>query len=262
MKLYSLIIIDSLQELKLINNTKCFCIINGEIKYFNFKKNTIIDISKDWLQLENYESIFNKFNESESTFHFHKLVKFVDYSNYDKIINEDLKKNIEKHKKYEQPKTTLDFNFRKVKEFNSNFEKLIFTTTFECISKRKFHNDNILLKNIPSVGARHGIELFYNSNGLYNFNPIFKKLSLTKKTIHSLENQYTLVIRPDVYMWRYNTSYCLFDIYYDIGHIIGNLKIIQSFINHQHNIVFRFNDRLLNSELFTQDLLPIISLEV
>ncbi|MFE0305542.1 hypothetical protein, partial [Bacillus altitudinis] len=38
-------------------------------------------------------------------------------------------------------------------------------------------------------------------------------------------------IRPSVYMWRYKSSSYLTDIYFDIGHILANISLVNSLNN-------------------------------
>lgn len=239
----------------MLNSTKSFVLLNKSILYNNFKKDLSVYIDKNWITEVNYLSLFNDFSFDDSIASLHKKVKFFDYTNYNSLIEKDYNINLKKHIISKQPELTLGEFGVKLDNIDVRFLKL-FSLVFGAKAIVNFHKDKVFLKNVPSVGARHGIELLYlREKILYYFNPIFKEFFKFEIPVNEFEgdNLYIIAIRPEVYMWRYDTSYCMFDIYYDIGHILGCLSLLAYLKN--MNINFHY---IQDNFLFNENILPIL----
>lgn len=93
-----------------------------------------------------------------------------------------------------------------------------------------------LLKCVPSLGARHGLEAYianYDDSimlpkGIFHYgvkdHQLIKIADLKDEKISHLLLFITVVF--DRYQWRYRHSWNYKDIYYDLGHVIGQLKAI------------------------------------
>lgn len=102
------------------------------------------------------------------------------------------------------------------------------------IALRKFHCDTIQLKPTPSVGARHGLELFVQRNdGLYYYDCARHALIAVEKGLSKFEGdlRFHVMVRAEVYMWRYPYGSCLLDVYFDLGHTISNMALIAKVLN-------------------------------
>ncbi|MDO3664897.1 hypothetical protein [Acinetobacter higginsii] len=248
----------------MLNSTKSFFIINSSLVYTNFIKDISVKMDKSWFIKSNYHIFFNNFDADKSLFFYHKRVKFVDYSDYEDAVLKDSIRNKIKHLYLSQPAL-----------INENVDENLILDLGDCIlSKRieinlsfsskkivKFHSDLVFLKNVPSVGARHGVDLFYYKKFFYNFNPISREFNLynffTKTKFR--ENIFFISIRPEVYMWRYNNSYCYYDVFYDIGHVIGCFSFLEFFLNEKQVTHFYFCE--FNSDFFIDGVLPILFFE-
>lgn len=243
----------------MLNNSKSFLLINKKLIYNNFKKDIQVVLDKSWLNKDNYKSLFNKFDTNYSLYLYHKKVKFFDYANESEIRKLDYLENLELHKIKTQPSLALYEEANDELPITDNTIQFIAEFVFGMQKIVRFHQDDVFLKNVPSVGARHGISLFYQSSKkLFYFNPIKKKLVKTPELTRD-GDKWLICLRPEVYMWRYKTSYCIFDIYYDIGHIVGCINLLNLFVLKNINISFHFPKENYTS-IETKNIFPVLDM--
>lgn len=242
----------------MLNNTKSFLLLDKKVIYNNFIKDIQLEIDTQWLNERNFISLFNEFNPDYSLFMYHKKVKFFDYKDEAKVMEMDSIENSEQHKIKNQPTLALYSNESDTINFSSKNLKFIADFVFGVREIVGFHEDTVALKNVPSVGARHGISLFQNLNQLYYYNPIIKELIKTPEVIGNKHGLF-ICLRPEVYMWRYKTSYCLFDIYYDIGHIVGCINIIELVKNKEIRTRFKFPEENYSS-IEAKNIIPLLEM--
>ncbi|MBG0807934.1 hypothetical protein IY145_00615 [Methylosinus sp. H3A] len=210
------------------------------------------------------KSLVKEFDFIEAWRHWHKAFKYADYSNYDSVINSDMAANIEKHKVATQPplvaRGSIDFEsdliwsdelvklpvpFVYSHELLATISSILYAG-FGGQKLASFHRDTVILKSVPSVGARHGIDAYvtFNQNEYY-YNCVQHSLVHISGTTCNSGNErisISICFRPEIYMWRYESGQCLFDIYYDIGHVIGNMKLAAQMLNVEYVIFYSDGD--------------------
>lgn len=66
--------------------------------------------------------------------------------------------------------------------------------------------------------ARSGIEFYYDC-----VDHSLVRLGSAPETLRE-STAFILLLRPEVYSWRYPQSSVIFDVYLDVGHAVGNIK--------------------------------------
>lgn len=131
---------------------------------------------------------------------------------------------LKQHKSVTKPKSiTVPYSFR-----NDNFSFLssVIFSCFTITNIRNFYDDKVAVKNVPSVGPRHGIELHLEFNViLYYYDPVYNLLYDVNILDFSNVIKFFLRFRTDIYMLCYLVQ-CFIDIYFYISHILGNINMI------------------------------------
>lgn len=82
------------------------------------------------------------------------------------------------------------------------------------ITNKKIHTDKVMLKCAPSLGARHGVDLYVQiDNELYYYDSLLHCLLFDTATTKSNFIKFHITFNPSIYMWRYKHSTCIYDIF-------------------------------------------------
>lgn len=232
-----------------MRSTRSFVFLCAKLWMVDYKLNRRVLIPNGYLNfIKDLRDLFLEFRLNYNYIEWHKKIRYIDYTDEDFIKKVDMKDNLIAHKNNKQPQLTLDFdckvyiklkNINSFNEIDSNLDIISFLLYFSCKSQQivKFHFDDVMIKPSPSIAARHGIEVFvfYNKN-YYYYNCVEHALVLYRENIH--EERFfddvialDIYIRPSVYMWRYKSSSYLTDVYFDIGHILANIGLVNSLNN-------------------------------
>lgn len=232
-----------------MRSTRSFIFLCAKLWMVDYKLNRRVQIPNGYSNfVKDLRNFFLEFDLNTNYIQWHKKIRYIDYTNEDFVRKADMNNNLISHKNNKQPRLTLDFDdnvYIKLEDINSfdnvnsNLDVISLLLYFSCKSRQivKFHFDEVMIKPSPSIAARHGVEIFvvYNNN-YYYYNCVEHTLILYKENIseeYFFDNiiAFNIYIRPSVYMWRYKSSSYLTDIYFDIGHILANISLVNSLNN-------------------------------
>jgi len=216
-------------------------LINGSPWLLDFRRRSSREF--DWEiaeHLEVPEAYFQAYDPLTTWFEWFSRIGYRDYTDAEAEIERDAEENVRQHQVSVQPDLTLTQRlssegsiqlpvpFLKTADQFCILSSLLYAG-FGVVETRKFHGDTIFLKNVPSVGARHGIEAYVSlDDGRYYYDCEQHRLFSAGYRGDLRSGQIDIVFRPEVYMWRYQTAACLADVYLDLGHILGTLSMVAS----------------------------------
>ncbi|WP_139112097.1 hypothetical protein [Acidithiobacillus thiooxidans] len=222
---------------------KVIVLLNSEPWLLDFKRNRFTRVPRGVHRLvKTLSSLFGQFDTTRSFRLWHHAIRYLDYnSDAEKILIEDARANREKHQVEQQPSLQIDkylerkaaVNFNDLSDTNTTDSTLyvcsaLLHASLRRAGLRKFHYDTVQIKPVPSVGARHAIEAFVQWKGMLLYYDCARHVLVnTEENIakQDVALRIHLVPRVGVYMWRYPYGSCLLDLYFDVGHVVGNLAL-------------------------------------
>lgn len=215
---------------------KVVVLLNGQPWLIDFRRNRFTPLPRGaYRAVDDLTPLFGMFDATTAFHHWRRGLKYKDYTLFEAVLREDLEANRARHAAAKQPLLDLAQLYDGAPETPlgtvSNPEiaasDVLLKHTMVRLATVSFHNDTVQLRPSPSVGARHGIEVFVHIKGMdyYYTGSRHALLSTGSTTFSEFDLAMTFICRSDVYMWRYPYGSCLLDAYLDFGHIIGNLAL-------------------------------------
>ncbi|AIC28075.1 trifolitoxin-processing protein TfxF [Rhizobium etli bv. phaseoli str. IE4803] len=214
-------------------------LINGAPWLLDFRRRLSREF--DWEIAEDMESpaaYFQGYDPLVAWSEWFSRIGYRDYADAEAEIERDAKENARQHQVSAQPDLTLTnllssegaiqlpVPFLKTSDHFCLLSSLLYAG-FGAVETRRFHGDKVFLKNVPSVGARHGIEAYVSVDGeCYYYDCERHRLFPAAYQADLRSGEIDIVFRPELYMWRYQTAACLVDVYLDLGHILGALSMV------------------------------------
>lgn len=231
-----------------MRSDKTLVLINAAPWLIDFRRNRFTQLPKTIHRaITNLENLFDRF-DSDGAFHvWRHAIRYKDYAEAEMILKDDAATNRDKHAHGRQPPLELVDMFKHAEETRLEGATdpvlkacdTLLGHSMSCLSVNTFHNDTVQLRPSPSVGARHGIDVFVQTkSGMHYYSGsrhALLHIGVTPPAKHDIE--LIFVCRADVYMWRYPQGSCLLDVYFDFGHILGNVAIAATAAGIGHPII-------------------------
>lgn len=105
--------------------------------------------------------------------------------------------------------------------------------SFGCLRDAHFYDHNIVMKTVPSNGARHPFEAYLSVKdsehlqaGLYHYDCRSHRLSYiaSEPLSHASEMMLLVTCIFERVQWRYRHSWSYRDVFHDLGHVVFNLR--------------------------------------
>lgn len=257
-----------------MRSSRSFALLNSSAWSFDFRRNNRVELPREFIELF-YDSpqIFQPWKDFDNWRLWHKKVLYKDYSDEKNVLAEDQRENELKHAEKDQPPLlnerllALAKRVRKLPEPLSREEHTdsalsnVLFFAFGAVELRKFHSDIVQLKNVPSVGCRHGIDVVYCEDGsVFYYSSLEHELLEIEAPDLLIPGTNTLRIffRPSVYMWRYETSACLIDVYFDLGHVLSVL----GFATHLYGVSLSELRTKVSPGAIDLDFIELVSFEI
>lgn len=231
-----------------MRSDKTLVLINSIPWLIDFRRNRFTQLPKTMHRaILNLENLFGRF-DIDNAFHvWRRSIRYKDYAEAEAILKEDAAINREKHTHDRQPALELLGMYKDAEkiQLEGAIDPILETCgillkySMACLSVAMFYNDTIQLRPSPSVGARHGIDVFVRTkSGVHYYSGSHHALLHIAVTTHTeYDIELIFVCRADVYMWRYPHGSCLLDVYFDLGHILGNVAIAAKVAGLRHLVV-------------------------
>ena len=206
----------------------------------------------DICQLTEGDKLIVKYPKLHDVFYFLSLshsLTFADYSNKNvNIIDQSLMNEYFAEStpppRYKQVVDSINFiklpNNFSTNNLKNSITKLsaVLYFCFGSISEFEIMGIKSLLKALPSHGARHPFESYLVSNnsrllpdGFFHYNSkdhFLEQIQIPSKAIFNNQGLYLIVcVIFDRVSWRYRNSWHYNDIFFDLGHIVGQLNYLK-----------------------------------
>jgi hypothetical protein len=222
-----------------MRETRSLVILNSKPWMLDFRSSVAYAVPASiGLGMHSMHPLFNKWDGFSSARRWHQNIRYISYDDEERVVAADAAANHEQHLHDVQPPLQID-HYMGGNCFPLPEPSFSLTSVYDVISSllhvsfrrqdiRRFHEDTVQLKAIPSVGARHGLEVFVRTGSERHYYDCGNH-TLYLVDHHTFDNtgaiHLDLYIRPEVYMWRYPVGTCLADIYLELGHGLGNLSL-------------------------------------
>jgi hypothetical protein len=256
-----------------MRSDKTIVVLNGVPWLVDFRRGRLTKLDAELARHRPaLDRAFGEFDWLSSLMEWLRLVKYVDYSDEKSAEEDDRKKNLERHESGRQPDTRICYGqqFSRINLGHLDWHvptdlvacAMILHFSFRAIHSRRFLSDAVPLKCNPSVGARHGIDVVVARSGIEFYydcvDHSLVRLGSAPETLRK-STAFLLLLRPEVYSWRYPQSSVMFDVYLDIGHAIGNLRATSETLGMELGIL---DDMIFPKHESLRGLTPLLALRL
>ena len=221
-----------------MNRVRTAVLLNGVGRLLDFEHRRFAQIRRTPQSLQQLLPVLGDFDWLRALQESIRAATYADYTDEQSARSCDRQGNAAKHRSGTQPpiRIRVDNHLGKVLLAEASRQTpvmfachRILDHSFRVTATHKFFLDKIGLRANPSVGARHGIEVvvILNQTEFY-YDCIDHALVRLGDSTHHAVNQivFLMLLRPEVYAWRYPQSSIYLDICLDIGHALGNMRAV------------------------------------
>jgi hypothetical protein len=256
-----------------MRSDKTIVVLNGVPWLLDFRRGRLTKLDAELARHRPaLDRAFGEFDWLSSLMERFRLVEYVDYCDEKSAEEADREQNRKRHESGRQPDARICYGqqFSRINLSHLDWDAptdlvacaMILQFSFHVIHFRRFFSDTVPLKCNPSVGARHGIDVVVARSGIeFYYDCVDHSLVRLGSAPEPLREitAFLLMLRPEVYLWRYPQSSVVFDVYLDIGHAVGNIKATSETLGMKIDII---GDMIFPKHESLRGLTPILALRL